>query len=72
MNQKCVTQITSVKDTLAEVVDGLEQLQVGVETEDEDKIDHAMDLFPTPRVLERALSKLGNLISSRPWERKTR
>jgi hypothetical protein len=68
MNQKCVTVIEKLHDTFGELADALENLKAGVEQEDEEQIDQALDMFPRPKQLESALEKLGSLIEGHPWE----
>jgi len=72
MNQKCLTIITDVRDTLAEVVDALDGLHEAITDEDEERVDGALEMFPSPKALTKALKHLGSLIEGHPWERKSR
>ncbi|GEM_PF-5519875 len=64
MNKKLNEKIDSILDVLGAVVDGLEALRAGIEAEDDEQIGNGLDMFPTPKVLERALQKLGGIITA--------
>jgi hypothetical protein len=68
MNQKCISTIEKIETPLIEVCDALAMLREGIEEENEDRINEAMEAFPTPSKLGSALEKLGMLIEHRPWE----
>ena len=70
MNQKCVGTISKIQDVLEEVSDALESLKAGIQADDEEQVEAAMDTFPTPKKLASALEKLGALIEGRPWEKR--
>ena len=70
MNQKSIAKIDKVAATLGEVVDALDHLKTIIENDEEDRIQEAMDMFPSPSQLERCLHQLGSLIQDRPWESK--
>jgi hypothetical protein len=68
MNQRCVTKIQNVKDTMAEIVDGLDQLIAAIEEDDEEKVDQVLDGMPTARAMAKSYEDLGLLIKTCPWE----
>lgn len=72
MKQACIKTIDSVAGTLGEVCDALDHLKTIIENGEDDRVEEAMDMFPSPNTLERALHKLGGLIEGRPWEDKRR
>lgn len=68
MNQKCIPKIDKIAEVVGELADALDQLKVSIENDNEDHVNEAMDTFPPPKRLARALEDLGILISGRPWE----
>jgi len=70
MNQKCLSKIEKIAATFVEVTDALDHLKTIVENDEEDRIEEAMDMFPSPAQLTRSLEHLGQLIETRPWESK--
>lgn len=72
MNQKCINTIDRLSQTFGALADALDGLKVAIEQDDDDKVEGALDAFPTPKNLASALEKLGSLIEGHPWENKRR
>jgi hypothetical protein len=72
MNQKCVSTIDKLSQTFAGLADALDELKTAIALDSDDKVDMALDMFPTPKNLTSALEKLGALIEGHPWENKRR
>jgi len=72
VNQKSLGLIAKIRDTLSEVVDALDMLHDAITDESDERVDQALDMFPTPKALTKALESLGSLIEGHPWERKKR
>lgn len=68
MNQKCIGKITQVKDTLSEIVDGLGQLENGIEQDYEDAVADALESLPSDRAMRKCFENLGLLLQGAPWE----
>lgn len=72
MKDACLPKIEKVTEVLDNVVASLEELKQGINEDDEEKVNEAIDSLPSPKQVAKALETLGNLIESKPWEDKRR
>ena len=68
MNQKCIGKITKVKDTLAEIVDGLGLLENAIEADSEEDVENALNAIPSDSTMRKCFENLGLLLQGAPWE----
>jgi len=68
MNQRCSAKIHGIKDTLSEVVEALDHLVEGIDEDNEEAVDEALQMMPTSRTIVKTFESLGLLLQTAPWE----
>jgi len=72
MNSKAVKISNRVSEELANIADAAHELHQGIEGDDEDMIDTALNMFPTPKSMASTFAKLGELLTEKPWEKRSK
>jgi len=70
MNMKALKIARKVSEELDSIADAARELFGGVENENEEQIDDALNQFPTPKHMAGTFEKLGELLTTKPWEKR--